>query len=713
MVISDIDAFKARLEELIHRPTRAGAATGLAAIIGAHDLLVLMPDPETGALLPAPGFSKTLPGGATWRQLFTSCQPGAEFVTDVAFPSLERLTTAQVAVAPGGEVVMLLGGQPTAKASEVACACGYLLALMRSEARADAAVRLGDAARNATERAGALAGALETARMELNSKAIALKQALGHAEQLNEKLEALNGSLERQVAERTADRDRLWRTTQDLLVVVGPDGIFRAANPAWEALLGWRAEDIVGRFHLDFVHPDDHPSSAGALDHAVSDPLPAYENRLIHRDGTYRWISWVAAPEGELVYASGRNITDEKDAAVKLVAAQEALRQAQRMEAIGQLTGGVAHDFNNLLTVIIGGLDTIGRQLEDLPEHPSLARARRSRDMALNGAQRAATLTSRLLAFSRRQPLNPKGVDVNRHVAGLADLLQRTLGETIALETVAQPGIWSAYVDPSELENALINLAVNARDAMPEGGKLTIENGNVFLDENYLADFAEPVPPGQYVMVAVADTGSGMAAETLSRVFEPFFTTKDVGKGTGLGLSQVYGFARQSEGHVRIYSELGVGTTVKLYLPRLHTRGVELTPEPLEAPLTADGGSETILVVEDHDDLRSYSTSVLRDLGYNVLEAHNGRAALDLLQATSHVDLLFTDVVLPDGMHGRALADEAVHRRPGLKVLFTTGYTRNAIVHNGRLDAGVHLITKPFSFAGLATKVRAVLDGDR
>ena len=447
--------------------------------------------------------------------------------------------------------------------------------------------------------------------------------------------------------------------------------------------------------------------------HAVSEPLPAYENRLVHRDGSYRWISWVAAPEGELVYASGRNITAEKEAAAKLVAAQEALRQAQRMEAIGQLTGGVAHDFNNLLTVIIGGLDTIGRQIEDLPEHPSLARARRSRDMALNGAQRAATLTSRLLAFSRRQPLNPKGVDVNRHVAGLADLLQRTLrGDHRArdrrparhMERVRRPQRTRERADQSGRKCS----GRNAR-----GGKLTIENGNVFLDENYLADFAEPVPPGQYVMVAVTDTGMGMDAETLSRVFEPFFTTKEVGKGTGLGLSQVYGFARQSEGHVRIYSELGVGTTVKLYLPRLHTRGVELTPEPSEAPLTPDGGSETILVVEDHDDLRTYSTGVLRDLGYNVLEAHNGRAALDLLQATSHVDLLFTDVVLPDGMHGRALADEAVRRRPELKVLFTTGYTRNAIVHNGRLDAGVHLITKPFSFAGLATKVRAVLDGDR
>ncbi|MDB5453121.1 MAG: hypothetical protein JWO33_1699 [Caulobacteraceae bacterium] len=388
--------------------------------------------------------------------------------------------------------------------------------------------------------------------------------------------------------------------------------------------------------------------------------------------------------------------------------AEASLRQAQKMEAIGQLTGGVAHDFNNLLTVIMGGLDTINRQLETLPDLPALARVRRSGDMSFRAAQRAATLTARLLAFSRRQALDPKPIDANRLTSGLADLLQRTLGEQVALETVAAPGLWPTHADPAELESALVNLAVNARDAMPDGGKLTIETANVFLDEAYVAEVPEPVAPGQYVMIAVTDTGAGMDAETLGRVFEPFFTTKAVGKGTGLGLSQVYGFVRQSGGHVRIYSEQGVGTTVKVYLPR-HRAALEVDaiPAMVAAP---DGGHETILVVEDHEDLRAYSTAVLRDLGYHVLEAANGRAALETLQNTRKVDLLFTDVVLPDGMDGRRLADEARKKRPDLKVLYTTGYTRNAIVHNGRLDPGVELVPKPFTYEALASKVRRILD---
>ena len=387
---------------------------------------------------------------------------------------------------------------------------------------------------------------------------------------------------------------------------------------------------------------------------------------------------------------------------------EESLRQAQKMEAVGQLTGGVAHDFNNLLTVILGGLEMVGRQLENLPRGPATERIQRAASMAAHGAERAATLTARLLAFARRQPLDPKPVEPNRLVTGLADLLQRTLGETIALETVSGAGLWRTMVDPGELENALVNLAVNARDAMPSGGRLTIETSNAYLDEDYVADIPEPVPPGQYVLIAVTDTGTGMDKQTLERVFEPFFTTKEVGKGTGLGLSQVYGFVRQSGGHIRIYSELGQGTTIKIYLPRSLIGAAAVADLRKEAP--AHGGSETILVVEDHEDLRNYSTGVLRELGYDVLEAANGHSALEMLQTHNDVDLLFTDVVLPEGMDGRRLSDEATRRRPGIKVLFTTGYTRNAIVHNGRLDAGVQLITKPFSFAELAAKVRAILD---
>jgi CheY-like chemotaxis protein len=367
----------------------------------------------------------------------------------------------------------------------------------------------------------------------------------------------------------------------------------------------------------------------------------------------------------------------------------------------------VAHDFNNLLTIIMGGLDAIGRQTAELPDSPQLRRIKRSAAMALHGARRAATLTARLLAFSRRQPLAPKPLDINALLAGIGDLLHRTLGETIALETVSGAGLWRAMADPSELENALINLAVNARDAMPQGGRLTIETGNAALDEAYVAALAEPVSPGQYVQLAVSDTGHGMDRQTLEKVFEPFFTTKEVGKGTGLGLSQVYGFVRQSGGHVRIYSEPGEGTTVKIYLPRAPRDARDDAAAPASAQ--ADGGPETILVVEDDQDLRAYSVSSLRELGYAVLEARTGSDALTILDKEA-VDLLFTDVVLPDGMNGRTLADQARRLRPKLKVLFTTGYTRNAIVHHGRLDTGVSLLGKPFTFDDLARKVRQTLD---
>lgn len=386
--------------------------------------------------------------------------------------------------------------------------------------------------------------------------------------------------------------------------------------------------------------------------------------------------------------------------------AEEALRQAQKMEAVGQLTGGVAHDFNNLLTVIMGGLDSIKRETDKQSSDIDVPRLRRMQALAFQGAERAATLTSRLLAFARRQPLDPKPINLNKLVGGLRDLLQRTLGETIALESVSAAGLWLAHADPAELESALMNLAINARDAMPDGGKLTIETANVSLDENYVSTLVEPVPAGQYAMLAVSDSGEGMNKETIDRVFEPFFTTKKAGKGTGLGLSQVYGFVRQSGGHIRIYSEPGDGTTVKLYLPR------DLRPEaPAHERIAsrADGGSETVLVVEDHEGLREYSAGVLRELGYRVLEAPDGQAGLELLRERPEVDLLFTDVVLP-GLNGRQLADQALELRPDLKILFTTGYTRNAIVHNGRLDDGVSLITKPFTFDDLASKVRQMLD---
>ena len=402
-----------------------------------------------------------------------------------------------------------------------------------------------------------------------------------------------------------------------------------------------------------------------------------------------------------------RELEIQNEARIK---AEETLRQAQKMEAVGQLTGGVAHDFNNLLTIVLGGLDVIGRQLSTLGPSPAAERIEKARGIALQGVQRGVTLTSRLLAFSRQQPLAPKVINANNLVGGTCEFLRRTVGEAISLETVLAGGLWKAHADPNELENALLNLTLNARDAMPDGGKVTIETANCYLDEAYVSSISEPVDEGQYVLIAVADTGVGMDKATADRVFEPFFTTKEVGKGTGLGLSQVYGFVRQSAGHVKVYSELGDGTTVKIYLPRY----LGANDQPDEAcqsrgPAHAIG-KETILVVEDDDALRAHTVAVLEELGYRVLMAPNGAGALEILDRALDVDLLFTDVVMPGEFNGRQLADEAKRRRHQLKVLFTTGYTRNAIVHHGRLDPGVHMIAKPYTLDDLSAKIRALLD---
>jgi PAS domain S-box-containing protein len=380
---------------------------------------------------------------------------------------------------------------------------------------------------------------------------------------------------------------------------------------------------------------------------------------------------------------------------------EDVLRHAQKLEAIGQLTGGVAHDFNNLLTIVIGNMDTIARRLGTNAD----PRLQRAIEHALEGARKAASLTQRLLAFARRQPLKPEAADPNRLVQQMSELLNRTLGERIEIETVLAAGVWAIEVDIGQLESAVLNLAVNARDAMPEGGKLTIETMNAYVDEAYGREHA--IATGQYVVICVSDTGSGIPREVMDKVFDPFFTTKTTGQGTGLGLSQVYGFVKQSGGNVRIYSEPNEGTTVKLYLPRFHGKLDAANTKPVQL-LPADR-HETILVVEDEERVRQLSTSLLQELGYNVIAAPDGATALALLERTPRVDLLFTDVGLPR-MNGRELADEARRRHPKLKVLFTTGYAKNAIVHHGRLDADVQLIGKPFTFAELSETIRRVLD---
>ena len=491
----------------------------------------------------------------------------------------------------------------------------------------------------------------------------------------------------------------------------------------------------TGEWWVDHIHPDDRARIDSDI-HAVIDGAGTHwtaEYRFLKADGSHLHVfdrGYVIRDEAgraRRMIGAMQDLTERRRAEQALrdlnerleqrvaeeVAergkAEEALRQAQKMEAVGQLTGGIAHDFNNLLTVVTGNIDMAGRALAK--ETAPNARIQRALDNALKGAERAAALTQRLLAFSRRQPLAPKPIAPDRLVSGMSDLLQRSLGERVQLEVVTSPGLWRVEADPNQLESAILNLAVNARDAMPEGGTLTVETANARLDETYAAEHAE-VAPGQYVVIAVTDTGSGMSKETAARVFEPFFTTKEVGKGTGLGLSMVYGFTKQSGGHVKVYTEEGHGTTVKIYLPRL------MSDVAVEEVATANGpevsgARELILVVEDDDDVRGYTVECLRELGYRVREAHDGEAALRVFQEGGEaIDLLFTDVVMP-GMTGRELADRVRESRPEMKVLFTSGYTRNAIVHGGRLDEGVEMISKPFTYTSLARKIADVLDKGR
>ena len=518
-------------------------------------------------------------------------------------------------------------------------------------------------------------------------------------------LASLNADLEQRVAERTAERDRMWRLSRELMLEAFTDGTILATNPAWQDILGWAEGELRSKKFFEFVHADDLELTVEESARlAAGKPTASFRNRYRHKDGSYRWISWTSASEGRYIHGVGRDITAEKTNEDALRESEETLRQAQKMEAVGQLTGGIAHDFNNLLQGILGSVEVVRR----------LIAAGRTSDTgvfiqsAMSSAHRAAALTHRLLAFSRRQPLDPKAVRVNQLVSSMDDLLRRSLTPTIHLELTLSAGLWATLCDAHQLENAILNLVLNARDAMPGGGTIVIETGNTRINKAD-AVLGNEIAPGQYVCISVTDSGTGMSPEVVKRAFDPFFTTKPTGQGTGLGLSMVYGFARQSEGYANIYSEVGRGTTVKLYLPR--HRGIDLQePVASETPRTSvrrDG--KVVLVVEDEDVVRSLIVHVLKEQGLEILQAADGPAGLQILQSDVRVDLLLTDIGLP-GLNGRQIAEAAHLIRPTLKVLLMTGYAENAALTNGVLEPYMQMITKPFAMETVAQKVADLFD---
>ena len=528
-----------------------------------------------------------------------------------------------------------------------------------------------------------------------------LLEARRTAEQAGVALQDLNLTLEARVAERTADRDRAWRLSQDLLVVARIDGTLETVNAAWGKLLGWSEVELLGSTFMEYVHPDDVDATLAAFADIVEKPLTTpYEYRFRHKDRSYRWFAWTGAFEAGRVYAAGRDVTVERDQA-------EALRQSQKMEAVGQLTGGLAHDFNNLLAGISGSLEMMQSRMQQGRFHD----VERYMAAAQGASKRAAALTHRLLAFSRRQTLDPQPTNVNRLVTGMHEMIQRTVGPAIPVEVVGASGLWPALVDASQLENALLNLCINARDAMPDGGRITVETANKWLDDR--AARKHDIPEGQYLSLCVSDTGTGMPPEVVARVFEPFFTTKPMGEGTGLGLSMIYGFAKQSGGQVRIYSEVGEGTTVCIYLPRHYSEAADEDGAATVSALPRSEQGETVLVVDDEPTVRMLVTDILEDLGYTAIEAGDSVAGLKVLQSDVRIDLLVTDVGLPGGMNGRQMADAARVGRPDLKVLFITGYAENAAVGNGHLAPGMAVVTKPFPIETMAARIRSMIEASR
>ncbi len=505
-------------------------------------------------------------------------------------------------------------------------------------------------------------------------------------------LQRLNTVLQSRIVASSAERDRLWRLTTDLMVVTRLDGIVLTLNPAWTATLGWTEAELLGSSLFELIHPDDQEDAAAIADRLrrVPSTLRA-ENRYRTKLGDYRWLSWTSVAEDGLVHGVARDITAEKERAEELRLAQEALQQAQKMEAIGQLTGGVAHDFNNLLGAVVGNLDLLSRRMTD-------ERLRRYVDGAMAGAQRGAQLTRQLLAFARKQRLSPQVVDVNALVESLVtNLLRRALGGLIEVEFLDADDLWPAAIDPSQLDSTILNLALNARDAMPDGGRLTIETSNVRIRDGAQIDLAS----GDYVLVSVTDTGSGMPPEVAMRATEPFFTTKSVGKGTGLGLSTAYGFLRQSGGTLRITSHPGQGTSVQVYLPR-SLQAAQVAPQT-GAEVAVEGQGSLVLLVDDDDGVRSSSAELLRELGYAVVEAANGPRALEILRANRDICLLVADYAMPE-MNGAELIERARQVRPGLRAIVATGYAQGSELD--RLLPSSAVLRKPFNMVELANGLR-------
>jgi PAS domain S-box-containing protein len=513
------------------------------------------------------------------------------------------------------------------------------------------------------------------------------------------RLTELNIDLERQVAERARELSRTWKVSPDLMGILDSDGYLGQCNPAFHTVLGWSADDMREHRVFDLIHPEDiAPSLAAFARLKAGESIIAFENRYRTKAGYWRALSWVAAPEGDRYYCSARDITDEKARASAMQIVEAQLRQSQKMEAVGHLTSGIAHDFNNMLAGMLGAMTIVQRRvaagrIDDID---------RFIDGARHSGERAAALISRLMAFSRQQPLKIETVDINTLASGMADLLRRTIGVEISLSLALAPEVWAIEADAAQLESALLNLAINARDAMPDGGALTISAGNVMIGGDDPA-WPHDLPAGGYVAIAVTDTGTGMARDVIERAFDPFFTTKPIGKGTGLGLSMIYGFARQSHGHAVIASEVGTGTTITLYLPR----GLAAVRPPQDrgvAVPTQAAAGKTVLVVDDEAAVRIVIADVLAEMEYSVLESEDAAAALDILRSDRDIDLMITDIGM-SGMTGRQLAELARQLRPRLNVLFVTGYGGTGMSADFEQPNEFAVLAKPFAIDALTSHV--------